>query len=541
MKEENLVEEDRATLSRSAGLVTAATAVSRITGLIGVLVIAGALGFTRLQDSYNLANVMPNMIFELIAGGILTSVLIPVFVTRRLQDEQQGWRAANNIANITLLILIIIATLGTIFSYYFVRAQTFLVPTHQVSIARLNFFFKFFIWEIVFYGLTTILNGILQSYRRFTMPALAPIFNNLIVIATVLFFYLPLKNTHPDLALTALAIGTALGIAAMALIQLPSLIKLGWKYQFVIDLHDPAFRQLVVLALPVVVYVAGNQIGLTVSNALAWKFKGGMTAFKIAWSFFQLPYALLAVSVSTVLFPRFSERAALRDTEGFKKTLTSAVNSTAFIIIPASMALFLLSKPIISLIFLGSYGQAGVNQVSGVMAYFMAGLLPFSAFMLLNRVFYALKDTKTPMLVNTIGIPLNIGFDFLLVAYFGVAGLSMGHSLTYLITMTILLFALRKRLGALNGRAMFKGALKFTLISAAMAVIIALLVRWLSGVAWGHPYGETAIIAAATVAGGGFYLLVNQLTGTEEVGFLSTMIRGILRKSEVAAPAKDEG
>lgn len=532
LKEQNLVEEDRAVASRSAGMVTFATALSRLTGGISIIIVANAIGFaSRLQDSYYLANMMPNMIYELIVGGILTSVLIPVFISRRLEDEEKGWRAASNITNITVLVLIIAALIGTFFSYYFIRIQTFLVPTKHVSVDTLNFFFKFFVWEIVFYGLTAILNGILQSYRRFLMPALAPIFNNLVVIATILLLYLPLKDSHPQLALVALALGTTLGIAAMALVQIPSLIKIGWRFYPVIDLHDPAFRQMAVLALPVVAYVACNQIGLTISNNLAWKFKDGMTAFTIAWRFFQMPYGLLAVSVSTVLFPRFAERAALADMAGFKRTLAMAVNATSFIIIPASVILFLLSKPIISLLFLGKSGPIGVARISGVMAFFMAGLLPFSTFMLLNRVFYALKDTKTPMIVNAVGVPLNIGLDFLLVSFFGVPGLSMGQSLTYLVTMTVLFFTLRKRLGGLNGRVMLVGAFKFTLISAAMGVIIELLARFIGASGLSHPFSEVAIIAAGTLVGGGFYVLVNYLTGTEEVSFLSTMVKGIQKKT----------
>lgn len=535
MSEASLVEEEGKSLSRSAGLVSFATAASRVTGFISLVIIFKALGYTRLQDSYNLANVLPNMIFELIAGGILTSVLIPVYISRRLEDEGAGWRTASNIVNITFFFLCGIAVLGTIFSYYLVRVQTFLVPTGKVSVETLDFFFKFFVWEIVFYGLTAVFNAVLQAHRRFVVPALAPILNNVVVIVTVVFVYLPLKDSRPELALKMLALGTTLGIAAMALVQLPYLYKIGWRYSWVMDFSDPAFRSLAILALPVVAYVATNQIALTVSNALAWEFKGGMSAFKQAWQFFQMPYGLLAVSVSTVLFPRLAERAALEDIDGLKRTMTLGVNTTAFIIIPAAVGLFLLAVPITDLIYIGllkAVDANGARQIAQVMAYFMAGLLPFSLFMFLNRVFYALHDTRTPMWVNAVGVPLNIALDFGLVALFGIAGLAMGHSLTYLFTMTLLFFVLRKKIGSLNAWAMLRGVIKFALISGAMGVIIILGSRWSGD--WGASavVRQAGTIALATIAGGGFYLLANVLLKSEEIAFLTGMFKGRNIKGE---------
>ena len=525
--------DEKVNLGRSAGIVSIATALSRVSGLVSILFIAYALGPTRLQDSYNLANVMPNMIYELIAGGILTSLLIPIFISGRLKDETDGWRSVSNIANLTVLILVTIAILGTIFSYYFVRVQTFLVPTQEVSVARLSFFFKFFVWEIVFYGITAILNGILQSYRKFTMPALAPIFNNIVVIATIVFFYLPLKDSNPNLALIYLATGTTLGIATMALVQLPALLKVGWRYSFVLDFRDPALKQLAILALPVVAYVASNQIALTVSNALAWKFKGGMTAFTYAWRFFQMPYGLLAAAISTVLFPSFAEHAALANMKEFKKTLFKSFTTTGFIIIPTTVVLFILSSPIIVFIFvrvLGNFTISDAAQIAGVMAYLMAGLLPYSMFMLLNRGFYSLKDRVTPMKVNAIGVPLNIGLNFFLVGYFGVAGLAMGHSLTYLFTMSVLLLVLRKRIGPLNGRQSMKKMLTFALISAAMGVMIIALMSIINSLNIPGKYLEFTMITVSLVFAAIFYLLFNKALGTEEEKVLTKLTKSIFNR-----------
>lgn len=527
------------TLGRSAGLISLASALSRVTGLLSILIIGNIIGYNRLHDSYNLANVMPNMLFELIAGGILTSTFIPIFIEHKLKNEEEAFRVASNITNIFLLFLIAIAVVGTYYSYYLVRLQTFLVPTKQVSVATLNFFFKFFIWEIVFYGLTIILNGVLQSYKRFAAPAFAPIFNNLVTIATVIFFYLPFRESNPKLALINLAIGTTLGVAAMAAVQLPAFFKIGFKYYPVLNFREETLKKLGLMSLPVLGYVLANQIGLTITNALAWKFKGGMTAFTVGWRFFQAPYGLFAVSISTVIFPKLSELASQKDLRGFKEALSFSVQTTAFIIIPLSLILILLSKPIVALLFSGSvshflagkaWSSEAIKQTATLMAFFFLGLLPFSVYMLLTRVFYALQDTMTPMMVNAVGVPVNIGLNFLLVSFFGVAGLSLAHSLTYLFTMFLLFVALRQKIGALAGKAMLKRTGQVFAFSLPIWFIIGLTLRLFQV----EVAGSLITVAATGVAvfvSGLFYLAISRYFGSQEVAFVLEMLKGLRLKS----------
>lgn len=470
--------EDRASLSKSTVSVSLITAVSRITGFIAIMVLAGALGSGALADSYNLANTMPNMLFELLIGGVLTSVFVPVFVEQVLDGRERSWRVAANFINVSTVFLVGVALLGTFFSFYLVRAQTFLVQSTDPSVAAASLFFKFFVWQIVFYGLTGIINGILQSLRRFTVPAMAPILNNVVVVITVLFVYIPLRSTRPVLAVYALAIGTTMGIATMALVQIPALLREGYRHQFVFDLRDPALRKLAVLALPVLGYVASNQAGLTASNVLAYQFRGGMTAFTYAWRFFQLPYGIISVSIATVLFTGIAEAAARQDIDRLKQRLSQGIRATGFVLLPISAFMFVFSRPIIIITLRhGNFTMAGAERTADVLAYFVIGLLPFSIFLLLARVFYALKDSATPMKVNALGVPINIAMNVVLVRYYGVAGLSMGHSITYTITTVIMLFALRRRIGDLGISAISAALGKFALLSFSVGVIMVLMLR----------------------------------------------------------------
>jgi len=473
-----VAQEDRVSLSKSTVSVSLMTAVSRFSGFIAIMVLAGALGSGVLADSYNLASTMPNMLFELLIGGVLTSVFVPVFVEQVLDGRQRSWRVAANFVNVSTVFLVGVALFGTFFSFYFVRVQTFLVKSTDPSVTAASLFFKFFVWQIVFYGLTGIVNGILQSLRRFTVPAMAPIFNNVVVIATVLFVYMPLRSSHPVLAVYALALGTTMGIAAMALVQIPALLREGYRHQFVFDLRDPALRKLAVLALPVLGYVASNQVGLTVSNVLAYQFRGGMTAFAYAWRFFQLPYGIISVSIATVLFTGIAEAAARQDMDKLKQRLSQGIRATGFIVLPVSMFMFVFSRPIIIVTLRhGIFTTAGAERTANVLAYFVIGLLPFSTFLLLARVFYALKDTATPMKVNALGVPINIALDVLLVRFYGVTGLSMGHSITYTVTSVIMLLALRRRIGSLGIPEMGAALGKFSLLSFLVGVIMVAAMR----------------------------------------------------------------
>ncbi len=517
--------DNHSSLARSTLVISTATVVSRVTGFIAIVVIAYALGYNRLSDSYNLANTMPNMLFELVMGGILTSLFIPLFIDYLVKDKDEAWVMASNITNISVSLLVVIATLGTIFSYYFVRLQTFLVSPEAASPQLASFFFKYFVWEIVFYGFCAILNGVLQSFRRFTAPAVAPIFNNLITIITVLLVYLPLHRSHPHLALIGLAAGTTLGVVSMAVVQFPSLFKVGYKHHWVFNLRHPAVKTLAGLSLPILGYVASNQIGLTISNALAWQFKGGMTAFTIAWRFFQLPYGVFAVAIATALFPSISEKASLEDMDGFKRYLSLGIRTTGFIILPASILIFILAKPIIIVPLRHvNFSLAGAKQTAGVLAYFALGLFPFSTYIFLTRLFYALKDTITPMKVNAVAVVLNIIADIILVKFFGVKGLSMGHTIAYLFAMSLLLIFLRVRIGGLNGRLIVVRLAKFSFISVISGLTVIIFLKTIAPI--GDSFSANLInLLVGFILAVIVYLGLNYLLKTEEINFVGRLAR----------------
>ncbi len=522
--------EETASLSKSTATISVYTTISRVTGFIAIIVLAYALGNTNLADSYNLANTIPNMLYELVLGGILTSLFIPIFMDHLIKDKDKAWKVVSNIANISILFLIVMAIIGTVFSFYFIRIQTFLVPAGAEKVKLASLFFKFFVWEIVFYGACSILNGVLQSLKKFKVPAAAPILNNLVTIATVLFIYLPLRNENPEAALVGLAIGTTFGVAAMDLIQIPALIKVGYKHHWVLDFRDETFLKLAVLSIPVFGYVASNQIGQIVVNILAFQFDSGFSYWTYAWRFYQLPYGILAVSIATVLFPYISERSSNNDISGIKEYLSIGVRTTSFVILPATAFIYVLSEPIIlTTISHGAFSVGGGIKTAQVLAYFTLGLLPFSLHMFIARIFYALKDTMTPMKMNALGVPVMIVLDIILVRFFEVAGLALGNSITYAFTTTLLFLSLRKRIGPLGARDMVRRTIKFTIISIFSALLIIIVTGFSIFSGTDFLSSLLNLIVGLTV-GISSYLLINHVMKTEETEFIWGMFRGILRK-----------
>ncbi len=506
------------------------TAISRVTGYLRILALAAALGATkttifkgvevRIADSYNLANIMPNMIYELIMGGVLSSLFIPIFIEYFTKEgEEEAWKVASIITNIGLLLLGLVTFLGFFFSYYLVRLQTILVSTQAITLA--NFFFKIFIFQIIFYGFCAIFTGILNSYRHFTMPAFAPIFNNIVVILTVVFFYLPLSRTNPHLALTFLALGTTLGVAIMALVQLPPLIKIGIRYQPAFNLFHPAVRKMALLGLPIMGYVITNMIGLTVSNNLAFQFRGGVTAYQYSWQFFQFPYGIFDVSISTALFPELSEHIARADLKKFKEVLSLGVRATGFIIIPAAVFLLVLNRQLIAVLLQhGHFDQYATQITAPVLAFFALGLFSFCAYMFLTRTYYSMQDSRTPLLTNSIGVPLNIILNIIFVRNFGVKGLALGHAITYTFTMTLLFYLLRKRIGSLGGRQILTSLGKFALSASLMGAVSYSVVRVISKLNLPSLAIQSLQLIGAFLLGISIYLFFNYLFKSEELIYL---------------------
>ncbi|TET55291.1 MAG: murein biosynthesis integral membrane protein MurJ [Actinobacteria bacterium] len=455
-------------------LMSALTSISRVTGFLkftALSTVLGTIGTSQLiLDSYNLANIIPNYIYELVLGGILSSIIIPIFIEYMAKKgEKEAFKIASIIVNLAFIILGSIALLGTLAPYYFVKIQTAMSGSQDIE--RAIFFFRFFAIQILFYGLGAIATGILHSYRRFGVPTFAPILNNLAVIITVVFFYGPNIKNNPIFALTALAVGTTAGVFLLFLVQIPSLFKIGFKYVPSLNIRHPAIIQSAKMAWPLLFYVMGNIVPMFVEMNLGWQFSNGVTSLQFAWPFFQLPFGIFAVSVVNALFPALSENIAKGNIKEFKKQISLGLRTIGFIIWPASIGLIVLSKPITSLAYRhGGFSQQAAIQVAEVLSFFALGLFFFAGFYFLLRAFYARQDTITPAIISIISMIFNIVFDLLIIDVLSVKGLALGRSLAYFISFALIWFMLRKKVGPMEKRVIISNT-KFFIAAVFMGLV----------------------------------------------------------------------
>jgi putative peptidoglycan lipid II flippase len=514
--------------------MTVGTLLSRVTGLLRLVAVAAALGVVenKLADTYNLGNTAPNIIYELVLGGVLTSVFVPVFV--ELLDKEgreRAWEVASAIINLSVVILTAVTIIGVlgapwIAKFYASRLHGSAELEQQRILA---FMLRLFIPQIIFYGLYAVTTGLLNAHRRFGAPMYTPILNNLAVIAIFIAFHQAYGTvglqTVSNWQLTVIAGGTTLGIVLMAVAQLPFLRGLG-RYRLTFSISHPSVKKLARLAVFVIGYVVVNQIGYLVVQRLANGQQGGYTAYVSAFAFFLLPHGLFAVSIITALLPSMSEHATAHRWDEYRERLSTGIRSTFLLILPAAIGYFVLAQPIVRLLL--QHGVAtgrSTELVASVLRIFVIGLVPFSLFQLFLRAFYALQDTKTPFLVNILAVGVNTIFNIVVFHSLRVEGLAGGLVIAYTLGAAILWRLLSRRIGGVDARRIAGSTARIGAASAAMGAIV-----WLISVVVENalsPAGvveSTIAVAAPVVAGAIAYLGFATLFQVDELAFVRTLV-----------------
>jgi putative peptidoglycan lipid II flippase len=444
--------------------MSASTAASRVTGFIRTWAMAVALGVTvtgavdiPVASSYNLANNLPNMVYELLAGGVLSAMFVPIFMERIQRDGRDAaYHAANTLYSVVFVVLGSVALLGTFWPQPFVLTQTFTVSPEKAQLAV--YFFRFFAVQIVFYGFCAVTTGILNSQRRFFAPAIGPLVNNVVVIVALLGFYLPLHDRRPDLALVALAVGTTLGVVSLLITQLPTLLGLGFRFRWTWDIADPTLRRLLRKSVPILGYVGVNMVAVAFRNAFATRaFLDGSAALMYAWMWYQLPYGVLAVAYITAVFPELSEMAVREDWTSFKVTFSRGLRVLTLLILPMAAMLVSLSVPLVKLYRVGAFPAEAVPLVAGVLTAWALGLLSFSMYMLTLRAFYAQQDSLTPMITNASLAVVHVGLYWGLTSItawgdWRLIGIPAADAIFFTLHTAVLLLILRRRRGGLDGK-----------------------------------------------------------------------------------------
>ncbi len=522
-------------LARATAVMSLGTVLSRATGLLRIVAIAAALGVaeSKLPDTFNLANTAPNILYELILGGILTSVFVPVFVELiEKEGRDRAWEVASAIINVCVVLLVAITTVAVVAApwiarFYAVRCAGCVESQQEV----LTFLLRLFFPQIVFYGIAAMTAGLLNAHKRFAAPMYTPVLNNVAVILVFIAFHQAYeKVTLQSVTTTQLwiiGLGTTGGVVLMALTQLPFLRGLG-RYRLTLSLRHPSVRKLVRLSVFVIGYVITNQIGYLTVQWLANGQQGGYSAYSYAFTFFLLPQGLFAVSIFTALLPGLSEHAVNERWDEFRSRLSLGVRSTLFLILPAAVGYFVLGEAVVRILERGVMTPRSTELVASVLQVFVIGLVPFSIFQLFLRAFYALQDTKTPFLINCATTAVNIAINVPMFALIGVEGLALGHAASYLFGMTLQAFVLARRTGGLDRRRVIDSTVRIGAAGLGMGVIVWLASTGIEAVVRPIGLGQQLVVLAVPVTVGvATYLGLAHVFRVQEM----SQVRGLARRT----------
>jgi putative peptidoglycan lipid II flippase len=493
------------------------------------------MGTTFLANTYQTANTAPNLIFELAAAGVLTSVFVPTFVEHLARGRsEEGWDVANAMASVGLVVLVGLGVLVALGAVPIMNLLTLGVDDPSLrsqEIALGARFLRLFAPQIVFYGIGMIFTAALHAHRRFALPAIAPIFNNVVVIGVYLAYAMSRGDRPPTIEgitsgeVLILGLGTTLGVVAMTLCLLPALSGIGWRMRFRWEPGHPAVRRGARLGAWALGYAGGYQAGLIVVLALANRIEGGVAAYQWAYTFFYLPHALFGVPIFAVLFTAMSEDAAADDIGGVAERLRDGLGMLAFILIPIAAGLFVLGGPIATLVLdHGAMDEGGAALVGSVLAMFVLGLPAYSAFLVLTRAFYAIGETRTPAIVNAISVVIASAAGavlfFTLDDRWRVPGLAIGHTIGFAAGVVLLGRALSKRLGSFGSTRLF-GTVSRSLI---LSIVVAIFMSVIYNSFFVDRSQELVGVSVAAVAGAALYLVAMSMMKTPELARLRSMI-----------------
>jgi putative peptidoglycan lipid II flippase len=381
-------------------------------------------------------------------------------------------------------------------------------------------FFRIFAVQMLFYGVSTIATGVLQSHRRFFLPTFAPVLNNLLVIASF-GAYAMLAGIDRTVALYTLAGGVTAGTAVMALALVPTMWDLGYRPR--LQLGHPALLTTARLAGPMVVLVAASVAFQAFGVYLATQFKAA-AELNYAFAVFSLPYGIFVVAIATALMPELSEKHARGDDEGYRDTFSFGLRTMVFVVVPSAVGMIALSKPIVGLLYQrGEFGAQDTGMVSTLLVAYSVGLLGYSAYFFLVRAFYSRQNTKTPALLNVVIFLLYAALAYGLSRIFGVVGVVLALSIAYAVLAVLGLVATRREIKRIDGRRLLRSTAKVLAAGAAMYVA-----------AWGgiavfgtgsDALGQVLILTAVGGASLAVYLGVAYALKAEELNSAVALLR----------------
>src|ERR1022692_1542400 len=534
-------------LVRSSGVMALGTLASRVTGLLRSVVLVYAIGVTALGDSYNYANTLPNTVYNLAIGGILTSVIVPLLVSAAKRDSDRGEKYDQRMFTLVTMVLFGITLVATAAA----APIASLYDPHTTGNYHhiLVIFAYFFVPQIFFYGVCSLAGAILNARGHFAAPMWTPVVNNVVVVVVAVAFMAvagvnATVHTITPLEVQLLGIGTTLGIIAQTAALVPALRRVGFRWRPRFDFRRADVSEIGRMAGWMFGYVVTTQVAFLVTSRVAATANNsaqtggvgaGFSAYSNAWLLFQLPYAIVGISVITALLPRMSAHASERRYHLVQADFSTGVRLGSVIVAPAALVLAVLGPSLAEVLLgWGNTTDADARYLGLVFSIFSLGLVPYMMFQLLLRVFYSMHDSRTPALTGVVTMITNVGANLIALAVFPpgevVAALGAGFGLANLIGAVLAWWVLSKRLDGLAGREIGVSLLRMH-VAAFPAALFALAVSvMITGV---FSTGKVASAAVVALGGSGallFYVMFSKAARVTELADLTGMVRSRLRR-----------
>ncbi|MER6222532.1 murein biosynthesis integral membrane protein MurJ [Streptomyces sp900105755] len=535
-------------LMKSSAVMAAGTLVSRLTGFLRTLVMGAALGVGTLNDTYQVANTLPTMIYVLVGGGALNAVFVPQLVRSMKEDSDGGAAYANRLITLVVTFLGSATLICVVAAPEFIRVMSPSMAAHPDQMRVAVAFARYCLPAMFFMGIHVVMGQILNARGRFGAMMWTPVLNNILIIAAFGSFAWVFgtasrsgisASTITPQGVRLLGVGTLLGLAVQALAMVPYLRDSGFRIRLRLDWRGHGLGKALGLAKWTFLFVLVNQAGMVVVTRLATAAGAaaeksghpgtGITAYNYALLLWQMPQAIITVSVMTAVLPRIARAAADGDHGAVRDDIAQGLRTSAVAIVPCAFAFLALGVPLIQLLYAGA-GEEGARNIGFVLMAFALGLVPYSVQYVLLRGFYAYEDTRTPFFNTLVVALVNAAGSFaaylLLPARWAVTGMALTYGLAYVIGVGVAWKRLRDRLGGdLDGRRVVRTYAR--LVGAALPASLAAgsVAAWLMTAVHAPAVAALAALAAGATVLIALFVLLARVLRIGEVDAMVNMVR----------------
>lgn len=525
-------------IARAAGTVMGAIILSQLVGLGRNIVITWAFGTSAGYDAFVGASRITDLLFNLVAGGALASAFVPTFTGFLTHEDRAGaWRLASGVINLLFIVLVLISGLAAVFAPQLVRNVLFVLDRNfdpkQVQLTAS--LLRIMLPAVIIFGISGLVMGILNSHQVFWIPAVAPAMWSIGQILGILF--LP-----AGWGISRLAWGYVIGSLLHLVVQIPTLLRLAQRrFSFSLGLDNPAVREVIRLMGPRLLGVAVVQVNFIVNTIIAFSLPvGSVGGLNYAFGLMMMPEMAIAQAIAIAALPTFSAQVAMGRLEEMRTSLAATLRGVLLLALPASLGLILLRQPLVALIYQrGTFTSESTVLVSSALLWYAAGLVGHSMVEVVVRAFFALHDTRTPVIVGVAAMSLNVGFSLAFTALFSrvgwipLGGLALANSLATFLEMTGLLVLMRRRLKGLEGRSLLAGLGQATLAGVGMGLLLG---GWT--LVAGHLRLAVYAVGGIVLGGGGYAAILWLLRVPETRQVMRVARRQVARITSKAAGPK---